>query len=188
VKPDAVAVGWSTYVGNKRGKTIRADGTSFSSPLMSGMVACLWQAFPTKNAYEIMEAIRMSGDRAAEPDSSLGYGITDMLKAYNLLLQKPNEKFTFDIKEYDIIKNEINVTITVKEPMVLLVTHNLASDPQKIKVKKIKLKVGANNVVIKTAKIDKATKYDFVALKVQELGSSSDAMNFVVGYDNPKKK
>lgn len=188
VKPDAVAVGWSTYVGNQRGKTIRADGTSFSSPLMSGMVACLWQAFPTKNAYEIMEAIRMSGDRAAAPDSSLGYGITDMLKAYNILLQKPNEKFTFDIKEYDITKNEVNVTITVKEPMVLLVTHNLKSNPQKFKVKKIKLKAGGNNVTIKTSKINKASKYDFVEFKVQEEGFSSDAMNFVVGYDNPKKK
>ena len=135
-----------------------------------------------------MEAIRMSGDRAAEPDSSLGYGITDMLKAYNLLLQKPNEKFTFDIKEYDINKNVINVTITVKEPMVLLVTHTLKSDPQKFKVKKIKLKAGGNNIVIKTLKINKTAKYDFVELKVQEEGSSIEPMNFIVGYENPKKK
>ena len=97
VKPDAVAVGWNTYVGTPKGKTIKGDGTSFSSPLMSGMVACLWQAFPNKSAFEIMDAIRMSGDRATAPDNSLGYGLTDMLKAYNYLLQKPNEKFTFDI-------------------------------------------------------------------------------------------
>ena len=31
IKPDAVAVGWDTYVANQRGKTLRANGTSFAS-------------------------------------------------------------------------------------------------------------------------------------------------------------
>jgi len=87
VKPDACAVGQNTYVANVIGVTGVSQGTSFSSPLMAGMVTCLWQAFPNKSNYEIMDAVRQSGSQFSAPDSALGYGVTDFLKAYNLLLQ-----------------------------------------------------------------------------------------------------
>jgi len=95
IKPDACAVGRSTYLSTPAGIVTIADGTSFSSPMLSGMVACLWQAFPEKSNYEIMEAvrqagghnIRLNGARISMPDSNdgYGYGITDFLRAYNIL-------------------------------------------------------------------------------------------------------
>ncbi len=48
IKPDACAVGRNTYLSTPTGAITIADGTSFSSPMLSGMVACLWQAFPEK--------------------------------------------------------------------------------------------------------------------------------------------
>ena len=95
IKPDACAVGRNTYVSTPVGIITMADGTSFSSPMLSGMVACLWQAFPEKSNYEIMEAVRQAGDRNmvmngnvyAAPDTNdgYGYGIADFLRAYNIL-------------------------------------------------------------------------------------------------------
>ena len=95
IKPDACAVGRNTYLSTPTGVITIADGTSFSSPMLSGMVTCLWQAFPEKSNYEIMEAVRKAGDRnvslngeiLVEPDpkDGYGYGITDFLRAYNIL-------------------------------------------------------------------------------------------------------
>lgn len=187
IKPDAVAVGWRTYVANQRGKTIKADGTSFSSPMLSGMVSCLWQAFPEKDAYEIMDAIRQSGDRASAPDSSLGYGISDMLKAYNLLLQKPNSSLEISIPKYVIDKNKIEISFTVKTPTVITVTTQLRGNTQKLVVKKYKLKEGKQTLVLKTPKINKDSKYDFVDLDIIK-EEESRSMKYVIGYENPKLK
>ena len=82
VKPDVVAVGLGSDVMGTDGNLRHANGTSFSSPIMCGMVACLWQACPEKKEKEIIELVRRSGDRAVFPDNIYGYGIPDLWKAY----------------------------------------------------------------------------------------------------------
>lgn len=82
VKPDIVAVGLGSDVMGTDGNLRRASGTSFSSPIMCGMVACLWQARPELTAKEVIELVRKSGNRADFPDNIYGYGIPDMWKAY----------------------------------------------------------------------------------------------------------
>jgi hypothetical protein len=71
----------SAYTGN----VSSGSGTSFSSPITAGMVACLWQANPGKRNTEIMDAIRQSASLANDPTAFLGYGIPDYLKADSLL-------------------------------------------------------------------------------------------------------
>ena len=83
VKPDVVAVGVGSDVIRTDGNQGRANGTSFSSPIMCGMVTCLWQACPTLTAKEVIELVRRSGDRGGFPDNIYGYGVPDMWKAYN---------------------------------------------------------------------------------------------------------
>lgn len=82
VKPDVMAVGLGADVIRTDGNQGRANGTSFSSPIMCGMVTCLWQACPTLTAKEVIELVRRSGDRADFPDNIYGYGVPDMWKAY----------------------------------------------------------------------------------------------------------
>ena len=82
VKPDVVAVGLGSDVMGTDGNLRHANGTSFSSPIMCGLVACLWQACPELTAKEIIELVRRSGDRAVFPDNIYGYGIPDLWKAY----------------------------------------------------------------------------------------------------------
>lgn len=82
VKPDVVAVGLGADVIRTDGNQGRANGTSFSSPIMCGMVACLWQACPDLTAKELIELVRRVGNRADFPDNIYGYGVPDMWKAY----------------------------------------------------------------------------------------------------------
>lgn len=82
IKPDVVAVGYGAEVMGTDGNQGRANGTSFSSPIMCGMVTCLWQARPELTAKELIELVRRSGDRADFPDNIYGYGVPDMWKAY----------------------------------------------------------------------------------------------------------
>lgn len=82
VKPDVMAVGLNADVMGTDGNLRKASGTSFSSPVMCGMVTCLWQACPELTAKEVIELVRSVGDRAAFPDNIYGYGIPDLWKAY----------------------------------------------------------------------------------------------------------
>jgi subtilisin family serine protease len=81
IKPDVMAQGVSAVLSNEFGNIITANGTSFSSPIMAGMVACLWQAFPNKTNKEIRQLIIQSADRFTAPDAQYGYGIPDFSAA-----------------------------------------------------------------------------------------------------------
>lgn len=85
VKPDVMAVGSNAVAVNENGKLIKAHGTSFSSPLIAAMAACLWQSHPERSVKDIKKAIIESSDRIYKPDSLYGFGIPDFEKAYNLL-------------------------------------------------------------------------------------------------------
>jgi subtilisin family serine protease len=82
IKPDVVAMGYASHIMGTNGSMRTANGTSFASPIMCGMVTCLWQALPNLSAKEIMDLVRASSDRADYPDNIFGYGIPDMWKAY----------------------------------------------------------------------------------------------------------
>ena len=85
VKPDVAAQGARTVVASTAGGTFRNNGTSFSSPLTAGLVACLWQAFPGTNNQTLLRTVRESASQYDHPDTLIGYGIPDFLKAYETL-------------------------------------------------------------------------------------------------------
>ncbi len=84
VKPDVMALGLYSTVVDDRGRVSKKAGTSFSSPIMCGMVACLWQAFPTLTNKEIVDVVRRSSDNYETFDEDYGYGLPDMKKAMGL--------------------------------------------------------------------------------------------------------
>lgn len=84
IKPDVMAVGYQAAVAGTAGETSVANGTSFASPILCGLVACLWQACPQLTAKQLIELVRLVGDRADTPDNVFGYGIPDMWKAYKI--------------------------------------------------------------------------------------------------------
>ena len=77
-----VAIGAPARVISGRGMITSSMGTSFSSPVVCGLVACLWQAMRDKTAEEIMDIIRRTGNNYQHPDNIYGYGVPDFWQAF----------------------------------------------------------------------------------------------------------
>ncbi|MCR5469713.1 MAG: S8 family serine peptidase [Prevotella sp.] len=82
VKPDVMALGSPASLISGRGFIVRDMGTSFSTPIVAGLVACLWQAFPQKTALEIISLVRQTSNGYEKPDNIYGYGIPNFWRAY----------------------------------------------------------------------------------------------------------
>lgn len=88
IKPDLMAPGTQIPGVSTSGRGYySANGTSLASPLLAGLVACLWQAFPDRSNEEIIDALKQTADRGATPDREYGYGIPNFAAAYRYLSQ-----------------------------------------------------------------------------------------------------
>ncbi|MDX8340670.1 S8 family serine peptidase [Draconibacterium sp. IB214405] len=85
LKPNVSAMGYQTTVQRSNGSLSVASGTSFSSPVLAGMAASLWQCYSNKTAVEIKDALEKSGHLYSSPDSLQGYGVPNMRQACALL-------------------------------------------------------------------------------------------------------
>ncbi|MFD0861270.1 S8 family serine peptidase [Sungkyunkwania multivorans] len=85
VKPDVMAMGASAAIIDQNNIITSANGTSFSSPIMAGAVACLWQADPGKTNLEIMQLLREQSSMFGSPTDQMGYGIPNLELAMNVL-------------------------------------------------------------------------------------------------------
>lgn len=87
VKPDIATIGQGTWLYSpfNTSAPVQGNGTSFSAPVMAGAVACLWQAWPGRNYMEVMNAVKQSASQYNNPDTLIGYGIPNLMNAYNLL-------------------------------------------------------------------------------------------------------
>nr|WP_163321904.1 S8 family serine peptidase [Draconibacterium mangrovi] len=99
LKPNVSAMGYQTVLQRSNGTVGMANGTSFSSPVLAGMAASLWQAYPEKSAEEIKDALEKSGHLYSTPDSLQGYGVPNMREATSLLnplsVEVPSENKTW---------------------------------------------------------------------------------------------
>lgn len=98
-KPDIMSVGQGTYL-QQNGFIGFGSGTSFSSPVISGLSACLWQANPNATNFEIMDAIKASANLFINPNDSMGYGIPNFYIANNILKTLEEQK---NQEEFDVI-------------------------------------------------------------------------------------
>jgi len=117
VKPDLASVGVSTVILSTNNAVAKGNGTSFATPNLAGLVACLWQGFPEASNMEIINALRQSGSIANAPDDRIGYGIPDVKKALITLLKKHsksavsnvdcNAQLSWTSKDVDFMSYEI---------------------------------------------------------------------------------
>lgn len=82
VKPEVCAVGQQVYNYKEGGDVSSGNGTSFATPLIAGLAASLWSAFPHENAMQIRERILRSAHQYTTPDGDYGYGIPNAWAAY----------------------------------------------------------------------------------------------------------
>ncbi|WP_428662662.1 S8 family serine peptidase [Runella sp.] len=75
VKPDVTARGQATTLSNQNGTVTTGNGTSYSAPLIAGLVTSFWQSQPHLTAMQVVDCIRRAGDRFSAPTPLYGYGI-----------------------------------------------------------------------------------------------------------------
>jgi hypothetical protein len=113
VKPDVMAKGAATSVSNTTGTIVTANGTSFSCPVMAGMVASLWQAIPWATNAQVVQFVKQSADRYTNPDYQYGYGIPDFQLALNIALLSVKQQ---EINSFEVAPNPASETISVSFP------------------------------------------------------------------------
>ena len=88
IKPTLSAQGSPATVAKDNGNIGSNYGTSFSSPIMCGMVASFWQGFPQFSNQEIISILQESASLANKPDTLLGYGVPNFNRAYMIAEQR----------------------------------------------------------------------------------------------------
>ncbi|MBC7494417.1 MAG: S8 family peptidase, partial [Flavobacterium sp.] len=112
VKPDVMAQGQSSVVASTSGAITTANGTSFSSPIMAGMITSFWQALPNATNVEILQFVKQASDRFTNPTAQFGYGIPNFQLALNNALSI-NTPVNATETTFSIVPNPCNNEITI---------------------------------------------------------------------------
>jgi hypothetical protein len=99
IKPDVAAMGLGTAIISGSGSIKRGDGTSYASPQIAGLAAGIWQDNPSWTNLEVIDAIKLAGHNADNPNTLIGYGVP----FYSYL----EEGKVLSVS--DILKDKINV-------------------------------------------------------------------------------
>lgn len=117
VKPEVAAMGTSTAIVSISGTPITGNGTSFATPTMAGMTACLLQFCRLNNSRiylpTFLNGIFRSASLFPSHDDRLGYGIPDFLKAMSYM---PALDAINDIKDqpFTVSYDETSHTVFLK--------------------------------------------------------------------------
>jgi hypothetical protein len=88
IKPDVMAMGKQVYTASPYDSLSynRSDGTSFSTPLVAGVVALLLQMHPDWGPIDVWTALTREASKASDPNNDYGWGIVD---AYSSAVNGP---------------------------------------------------------------------------------------------------
>jgi serine protease AprX len=92
VKPDLAAMGVGTAIIRPDGSGVNLNGTSLAAPLITSLVAGVWQRYPYLTNQMVMDAIRNSASQATAPDSLIGFGIPNFRAVVNYVESHPQEE------------------------------------------------------------------------------------------------
>ena len=108
IKPDVVALGWQTYLADED-QVFTGNGTSFSTPLIAGLCARLWESCPQCTAQQIRLSVIRSASQYFSPDSLKGFGIPDFYRALQLLAS-----FSGPLKEKSVYPNPFDQSFVLR--------------------------------------------------------------------------
>lgn len=108
IKPDLVARGVSTWIADISGNCFGANGTSFSTPVLAGGVACAWQRNRSLNNIKLLQLLKSSATNAANPNNSRGWGTPDLCSG---LLSVSDNKL--DDAGINVFPNPFNTNLNI---------------------------------------------------------------------------
>lgn len=82
IKPDLVAMGSFASVIDPSGEVRFANGTSFATPVLAGLGACLYQLLPWLTPQKFIDLMKRSAHQFDRPDAEMGYGIPNVYKIF----------------------------------------------------------------------------------------------------------
>lgn len=191
VKPDVCAVGLGCVAAVPEANRLReVAGTSFSSPILSGMMACLRQAFPDKSNVEIMDAVRKSASQYNNPDTLLGYGVPDMLRAFNMLFQPEEQGVQVYFPTFLVKKNKLtfNISVTdsnIDQTKMFASVKELDGKKMKCNIQSKALGAGEYEITLNFSSVAKKQIYRVYVLRLEVDGH---VMKYAIGQDNEKSK
>ncbi len=107
VKPNVMAQGRDAVFTDLGNGISQGNGTSFSSPILAGMAACLWQEHPNATAWQVHQAIEMSAHLFDMPNDSMGYGIPDFEIARSLLAPTSVFNGKESVQQFQVFPNPV---------------------------------------------------------------------------------
>lgn len=119
-KPDLMAMGERTILIGGSGILTTGNGTSFSAPLVAGLVAGIWEKYPDLSNAELTDVIRKSSDRGSIPDDNYGYGIPSyhaFNNYYNTLNILPGQEGYLSIFPNPVVDGILH--LSVQDPDVV---------------------------------------------------------------------
>jgi len=87
IKPEVAAQGVATVVQGADSSLALGNGTSFSAPIISGLMACLWEKNPSYSNMQLRDLLLNNASQPDNPDSLIGYGIPNFSMAGGLGLE-----------------------------------------------------------------------------------------------------
>ena len=115
IKPDVMAQGSSSAIISTSGNVDFSSGTSFSSPIMAGVVTCLWQSRPEVPNGHLMQVIRESAHLYNNPTDEMGYGIPNFEDAY-IALQELGVEDEFLMSNFALYPNPVSSKVNISFP------------------------------------------------------------------------
>lgn len=132
-KPDVATMGSSDAIASTSGGYSYGSGTSFASPVLAGMAACLVGLYPDSTAYAIENMIRMSGSLYPEHNDSTGYGIPDFSK---YLPGEPRDTTSVAVSKMNskivVYPNPFNDCVTIHSQEIIDRVELFSCDGQRV--------------------------------------------------------
>jgi serine protease AprX len=75
IKPDLDACGLGATIADPSGYIIGGNGTSFSCPILAGLVTCFLQAHPKLTPQQIIHLLKETASNSSSPNNNYGCGI-----------------------------------------------------------------------------------------------------------------
>lgn len=113
IKPNGMALGKNVCLIGGNGLPGYSSGSSFASPLLAGMIACLWQGLPSYTESQIRHLVMQVSDRYTNPDSTYGYGIPNFKLAYDLATNTDEFENNYQA-DYKLYPNPSNGVFSVR--------------------------------------------------------------------------
>lgn len=126
IKPDVMGVGYDVLTTSPYGFLTYADGTSFSSPLVSGLCASYWSAYPELTPFEILSDVKRFSHQFSNPDNEYGYGIPSFFAMY-MARRTAEANGKVELYPNPIIEDKFNLLIDTDErESIGVVLHSMS--------------------------------------------------------------